>query len=105
MKIILVIIVILGSWIGLNVYNDQKLFTNPLAEKSSTDKLIDSAKSGLDNGAEYLEEKGEALLEKSEELAEEAVEKGREVVKETKKAAVKGYNKAADSIAEKTGSK
>ena len=93
MKLLLIIAVVLGFWVGMNVYNDQKLFTNPLAEKSAREKLIDAAKTGINESGEYLQEKGGELLQHSKELASDAVNKGRQVVVKAKDAAVQNITK------------
>ncbi|PJA32188.1 MAG: hypothetical protein CO187_05285 [Zetaproteobacteria bacterium CG_4_9_14_3_um_filter_53_7] len=97
MKILLLIIVVVGSWVSMNIYNDQKLFTNPLAEKSASDKLMNAAKNGLDASGELLQEKGSELVDQTKELAADAVEKGSELIVETKDAAVEKYNKTVGS--------
>ena len=53
---LVIVLVALGMWMGINFANDKPLFSNPFEEKHIRDKAKDTAKNLLDEAKSAVEE-------------------------------------------------
>ncbi len=69
MKVVVVLLIVLGVglWFGINIGKGNALYDNPFAEKSLLEDVMDSADDQglLDKGEDLMEETKEALKEKA----------------------------------------
>ena len=54
--IFLVIVLAVGAWLGVNIANDQELFSNPFESKTVTERAKDLAGDAAEQAGDYLKE-------------------------------------------------
>jgi len=98
MKIVLILAVILGSWIGLNVYNDQELFSNPIATKQDRERLVNAAKEHATAAGEVIQETGGQIVDKSGEIADGAMNESHQALQEVKEKSMQKYGEVREKV-------
>lgn len=57
----IVIGTLLGLWLGINIGKDKPWYSNPLEERSVTDKIKSSIGEGVEKAGESIEQLGEDI--------------------------------------------
>ena len=53
--------VVIGLWLGINIGKDKPWYSNPLEERSVTDKIKSSIGEGVEKAGESIEKMGEDI--------------------------------------------